>query len=122
MHAAKYLVRFALAKQETLLQIRCCHVLDKHALHISQASFYVRFGFLVTLRHFGQDACYNPAADRSGQCLGLPGAITAMSFSQASTKSAKGCAFLLPICYYPFLQAASFAYNYAQGGQSNLQV
>ncbi len=60
MHAAKYLVRFALAKQQTLLQIRCCHVLDKHALHISQASFYVRFGFLVTLRHFGQEACYNP--------------------------------------------------------------
>lgn len=53
------LVRFVLVKQHTLLQTWCCHVLDKHSLHVS-LSFYVRFGFLVALHYFVQEACYNP--------------------------------------------------------------
>ncbi len=60
MHVAKTLVRFVLAKQQTLLQTWCCRVLDKHSLHISQASFYVRFGLLVALCYFAQEAFYNP--------------------------------------------------------------
>jgi hypothetical protein len=111
MHVNTCLVRCMLAEQQTLPQPWCYQVLDKHYLHVSQASFYVCFGFLVVLCYFAQEACHNlsAAADRSGQCLGLPGAITAMSFSLASMKPAKGCVLLL------FISASylSLAYNHA---------